>query len=43
MIHINHILVLSQPDFVEKELGPVLAGRTLRRGADALRKLLARL
>ncbi len=43
MIHISHILVLAQSDFVEKEVGSVLSGQTLRRGADTLRKLLARL
>ena len=43
MIHVNHIIVLAQTEFLEKEVGSVLAGQTLRRGASALRKLLARL
>lgn len=43
MIHINHLLVLAQTDFVEKEVGSALAGQRLRRATHALRKLLARL
>ena len=41
MVHINHLLVLAQPDFVGREAGSVLGGRTLR-AAGALRRWLAR-
>ena len=41
MVHINHLLVLAQPDFVGRGACAALGGRTSR-GAEALRRWLGR-
>ena len=42
MFHINHLLVRAQPDFVDREVCAVIAGRAAAPRAALLRRLFAR-